>query len=211
MKDNLAFEFFNIILPASKIETTIGNVKELVRSGDVNEEVEENILKAELYIANLAQKNIPLGVRILSETSKIIYGKIYSWAGKLKVESRPKLEELFSLIKEQWELSLVDEELRLDLLAAAYHGVLNIRPFFDGNEKIARLFANYIALKYDLPMFEVAPSTKDETLYKKYLKALKLADTGDLSLVRERIRNVLSNSASGISTSKLGPSGSVGD
>jgi fido (protein-threonine AMPylation protein) len=211
MKDNLAFEFFNIILPASKMEATIGNVKELVGSGDVHEEVAENTLKAELYIANLAQKNVPLGVRILSESSKIIYGKIYSWAGKIKVESRTKLEELFSLIREQWELSLVDEELRLDLMAAAYHGVLNIRPFFDGNEKVARLFVNYIALKYDLPMFEVAPSAKDEHVYKKYLKALKVADTGDLSLVRERIRNVLSNSVSGISTSKLGPSGSVGD
>jgi fido (protein-threonine AMPylation protein) len=211
MRDDLAFEFFNIILPASKIEETIGNVKELVSSGDVNEEVQDNILKAELYIASLSQKQVSLNVKILADVSKIIYGKIYSWAGKLKVESRPKLEELLSLIKEEWEMSLLDDELRLDLMAMAYHGILNIRPFFDGNEKVARLFANYLALKYDLHLFEIAPTTKDEQLYKKYLRALKVADTGDISILREMIRNVLYKSADGISTSKLGPSASVGD
>jgi fido (protein-threonine AMPylation protein) len=211
MRDDLAFEFFNIILPASKIEESIGNVKELVGSGDVNEEVEDNVLKAELYIANLSQKQVPLNVKILCEVSRIIYGKIYSWAGKLKVESRPKLEELFALIKEEWEMSLVDQDLRLDLMAMAYHGILNIRPFFDGNEKAARLFVNYLALKYDLHLFEIAPSHKDEQAYKKYLRALKVADTGDVSVLKGMIRSVLHVSADGISTSPLGPSASVGD
>jgi fido (protein-threonine AMPylation protein) len=211
MRDDLASEFFNIILPASKIEETLGNVKELVGSGDVNEEVEDNVLKAELYIASLSQKQVPLNVKILCDVSRVIYGKIYSWAGKLKVESRPKLEELFSLIKEEWEMSLVDEELRLDLMAMAYHGILNIRPFFDGNEKVARLFVNYLALKYDLHLFEIAPSPKDEQAYKKYLRALKVADTGDVSSLKGMIRSVLNVSANGISRSPLGPSASVGD
>jgi len=211
MKDNLAFEFFNIILPASKMEETIGNVRELVGSGDVNEEVEDNVLKAEFYIANLSQKKVPLNVKVLSEISRVIYGKIYSWAGKIKIESRPKLEDLLFFIKGQWELSLVDQEIRLDLMAAAYHGILNIRPFFDGNEKVARLFVNYLALKYDLHLFEIAPSKKDEQSYSKYLKALKTADKGDLRLIREKIRNVLHMSADGISSSKLGPSASMGD
>ncbi len=211
MRDDLAFEFFNIILPASKIEETLGNVKELVGSGDVNEEVQDNILKAELYIANLSQKQVPLNVKILCEVSRIIYSRIYSWAGKLKVESRPKLEELFSLIKEEWELSLVDEELRLDIMAMAYHGILSIRPFFDGNEKVARLFVNYLALKYGLHLFEIAPSAKDEQGYKKYLRALKVADTGDVSALKGIIRSILHVSADGIPTSPLGPSASVGD
>jgi fido (protein-threonine AMPylation protein) len=211
MRDDLAFEFFNIILPASKIEEAIGNVRELVGSGDVSEEVEDNILKAELYIANLSQKQVPINVKILCDISRSIYGKIYSWAGKLKVESRPRLEELFSLIKEEWEMSLVDEDLRLDLMAMTYHGILSIRPFFDGNEKVARLFVNYLALKYDLHLFEIAPSPKDEQAYRKYLRTLKVADTGDVSLLKGMIKNVLYTSADGISSSALGPSASVGD
>ena len=211
MRDDLAFEFFNIILPASKIEEAIGNIKELVNSDDIEFEVEDNILKAELYIANLSQKPAPLSVKILSEISRLIYGKMYSWAGKVKIESRAKLQELLELIKEDWEMSLVDEELRLDLLATTYHSILSIRPFFDGNEKVARLFVNYLALKYNLHLFEIAPSKKDEQAYRKYIKALKLADNGDLMLIRERIRNILYVSADGISSSKLGPSASVGD
>jgi fido (protein-threonine AMPylation protein) len=145
-KDSLAFEFFNIILPATRVEDAMGNIKELVASGDIGTEVEDNILKTELYVANLAQRKIPLSTKILSQISKITYGKIYSWAGKLKVEARPAMEDMILKISSGWERSILDEELKLETLAFAYHCILKHKPFFDGNEKVARIFVNYLGL-----------------------------------------------------------------
>lgn len=207
--DDLAFEFFNILLPASKMEDTISNIKELVSSGDVANEVEDNILKAELYIANLSQRTIPLNVKILNQISRLIYGRIYSWAGKLKLETRPAMEDMFLRIAKEWDYSILDEELRLDIMAYSYHCILKNKPYFDGNEHVARLFTNYLALKYGLNLFSVAPSKKNEHDYRKYCSELKFADEGNLTHIKERIRDVLCASAGGISSSKLGPSASV--
>ncbi|MCX6112826.1 MAG: Fic family protein, partial [Proteobacteria bacterium] len=121
------------------------------------------------------------------------------------------IDAVLGRILNQWDYSLLDEELRLELLAYSYHGILKNKPFFDGNEKVARLFVNYLALKQDLPLFTIAPSKKDEKNYRKYIKELKLADAGDLIPIKERIRTVLYISADGISTIKLGPSASVTD
>ena len=209
--DKLAFEFFNIILPASKVEEAASNIKDLLAIGDVEHEVEDNILKAELYVSNISQQEIPLNTKILCNISKLIYGKMYSWAGQLKKENRGCIEAVLGRISNQWDYSLLDEELRLELLAYSYHGILKHRPFFDGNEKVARLFVNYLALKQELPLFTVAPSKKDEKSHKKYIRELQLADSGDLIPLKERIRTVLYISADGISTIRLGPSASVTD
>lgn len=209
--DKLAFDFFNIILPASKVEEAANNIKDLLNTGDVEHEVADNILKAELYVSNISQQNIPLSTNILCNVSKLIYGKIYSWAGELKKENRSAIESVLNRISSQWDYSLVDQELRIELLAYAYHGILKNKPFFDGNEKVARLFVNYLALRQDMTLFTIAPSKKDEKNYKKYLKELELADAGDLVPLKERVRTVLYISVDGISTIKLGPSASVTD
>lgn len=209
VKDNLAFEFFNIILPATKVEDVMGNIKELVSSGDINNEVDDNILKAELYIASLAQSDIPLSTRILIQISKLTYGKIYSWAGKLRTESRPAMEDMILSISSLWDRSMTDQELRLDILTRAYHSILKHKPFFDGNEKVARLFTNYLGLKYGTCLFSIAPQKSNELAYKKFCRDLKKADKGDLSLIKERIRNVVFISSDSLCSSKLGPSASV--
>jgi len=211
IKDDLAFEFFNIILPATRVEDTIGNIKELVASGDIDSEVEDNLLKAELYVANLAQKKVSLSTKILCQISKVIYGRIYSWAGKLKMEARPAMEDMMLKISSDWQGSLLDEELRLDLLAFAYHCILKNKPFFDGNEKVARIFVNYLGLKYGTCLFNIAPSKKDEVSYKKFCKDLELADRGNILPIKERIRSVMFISSDSLCSSKLGPSASVKD
>ncbi len=208
IKDDLAFEFFNIILPATKVEDAMGNIKELVLSGDIQNEVDDNILKAELYVANLAQRKIPLSTKILSEISKITYGKIYSWAGKIKVESRPAMEDMILKISSGWGRSIMDEELRLETLAFSYHSILKHKPFFDGNEKVARIFTNYLGLKYGTCLFYIAPLKTDEIAYKKFCRELKAADRGDITPIKERIRNVMFISSDSLYSSKLGPSAS---
>jgi fido (protein-threonine AMPylation protein) len=209
--DKLAFELFNILIPASRVEEAANNIKDLIAAGDVETEIEDNILRAELYVSNISQQNIPLNAKILCNISKLIYGKMYSWAGELKPENRTFVELVLKRISNQWDYSLIDDELRLELLAYAYHGVLKNKPFFDGNEKVARLFVNYLALKQDLPLFVIAPAKKEEKAYKKYLKELRSADEGDLMPLKERIRSVLYISKDGISTLRLGPSATVTD
>jgi fido (protein-threonine AMPylation protein) len=209
--DKIGFDFFNVLLPASRVEEAANDIKDLIATGDVENEVEDNILRAELYVSNISQQNIPLNAKILCNISKHIYSRIYSWAGELKTESRTGVESVLKRISSQWDYSLIDDELRLELLAYAYHGVLKNKPFFDGNEKVARLFVNYLALKQDLPLFAIAPSKKDDKTYKKYLAELKTADDGDLTPLKERIRSVLYISRDGISTLRLGPSATVTD
>ena len=209
INDELGFDFFNVILPASKVEEAIGNIKELVASPDVDNEISDNILKAELYIANLAQRNAPLSTKLLSQISKIIYGKIYSWAGKIKVESRPAMEEMMQKVALDWQYALMDEELRLELFTNVYHCVLKNKPFFDGNEKVARLFTNYLGLKCGTCFFNIAPVKTDDVAYKKFCRELELADDGDNTSIKERLRSIIFISTDSLSYSKLGPSASV--
>ncbi|MFH1223429.1 MAG: hypothetical protein V1647_03690, partial [Pseudomonadota bacterium] len=68
---------------------------------------------------------------------------------------------------------------------------------------------NYLAIKYGLNLFTVAPSKKDESEYKKYINDVKLADNGNLSALKERLRKVVRMDAIDFSSSKLGPSASV--
>jgi fido (protein-threonine AMPylation protein) len=209
--DRFAAELLNILIPANQVEEAMENVRDVMSMADVDHELDDNLLKAELYVANISQQNIPLSIKIVSNISKLIYGKMYSWAGQINPQNRALVEKVLERIVKQWDYSLIDEEVRLELLAYSYHGLVKSKPFFDGNERVARVFVNYLALKQNLPIFSLAPSKKDIKSYRKYIKTLKSADNGDLIPLKEHIRETLNLSSNGSSKVGLGPSATVSD
>lgn len=201
-----AFDFFNIILPASRVEQKINDFNEIINAKNVEVEVSDNILKAELYL--VSQQIMPISVSILSKISSIVFGKMYSWAGKLDIRSRTAIDIVISTINTKWDDSLKDDELKIDLMAYGYHSITKLKPFFDGNEVVARLFVNFIGLKYGYNIFEIKPEKTKKIEYSKYIEELKFADKGNLKFLRERIKNNIKKNFENIG---LGPSAYVTD
>jgi fido (protein-threonine AMPylation protein) len=202
--DDLTFEFLNIILPASYVEQRIEDMKDVVMAKDIDTELSDNILKAELYVATLASQDIEINVSLIKNISKIVYKNMYSWAGKINTKARTKIDILISTISTKWEDALFDKDLQLDLMAYSYHTIIKTRAFFDGNEVVARLFVNYLALRFGYIMFDVMP--KDSSKLEDYKNDLKLADKGNLTKIRERIEKEIF-----FKNEELGPSGYVGN
>ncbi len=72
-------------------------------------------------------------------------------------------------------------------LAESHHGFLRIHPFDDGNGRTARLIANYVLLKKNLPPIVIKSVERD-----RYLNGLQNADTGKiLPLTRFMLDNVI--------------------
>lgn len=88
------------------------------------------------------------------------------------------------------------EEL-VHFLAWIHHRFLWIHPFVDYNGRIGRLLINIILLNLDLPPIELKVETKAGR--KRYIRALKNADNGDLSglenLILEAIEETTENLA----------------
>lgn len=85
-----------------------------------------------------------------------------------------------------------DEDRVLEVLSMVYHSLLYIQPFWDGNEKVARLFTNYLALGYQMPMFDIAPDKENKPKYMEFISAVRNADSGDISTLISHLNGVIS-------------------
>jgi Fic family protein len=105
-------------------------------------------------------KQIPNSVRLRS-------GQIHHYASP---EDTPILmKELFN------EYSKFSKKHPISVAIATHHEFTAIHPFDDGNGRVARLWTNYILLKYGYPPLIVRAENKNE-----YLTALQKGDIGDL-------------------------------
>lgn len=223
-------DLFNILIPASKVEKTINNIRELKNSSNLDDKIKNNVLKAELIIAGRScEDTIYADNGFLCELSKIVFDNIYSDSGKFRNTSRVyrykdscftgvnpnmisfELEKCFEIIKNSLENNSLKLRSKLKLLAFAYNNILRIHPFNDGNEKIARLYSNYLALKLDFNMFDVAPLKNDKEAYEKYLAELRLADSGMLEFLTFRIKKAINASKKNIEFPYIGQSACLAD
>jgi len=85
----------------------------------------------------------------------------------------------------------VDNYLKeiISLTAWAQHRFVWIHPFNDYNGRTARLLTNLIFLKLGLPLLEIKVESKKDREH--YIKAMKLADKNDYSLLEEIIFSAL--------------------
>ena len=221
-------DLFNILIPASRVERTINNIKLLKEADSVDNKINDGVLKAELFIAQKAfEDNLFSNLNFLSDISKIIFENIYSDAGKIRKTNRIyknsnfnginsdliffEFEKLFDLINKKFENGFSKLRDKLTILGVTYTSILKIHPFNDGNEKVARLYTNYLALKLNFNIFEIAPSKTDKNAYEKYLSEIKLADSGVLEFITFRIKKAINNRKKSIDYSTIGESAILAD
>lgn len=197
-------DFFNILLPASRVSRTLKDIDNILNTDDINKSFAKQEAQAELFVFEEAEKTKPLTVDFIKEISKVLFAETTSWAGKFRTNTGevlslvgeyvpvehnkiiPSIKTLIKEIVELWEEALKNQKLQYSLLTHAYHSILLIRPFFDGNERVAKLFMNYLAVKLSLPPISIAPQ-KDSKDYKSYIMAIKAADDGN----KKQLENIL--------------------
>jgi len=221
-------DLFNVLIPASKVEKTINDIKTLIKTDNVDQRVLNAVLKAEVFLAKKAFDSFEHNTQLLCDISNLLLEGLYTGAGSLRRDERiistslgeykavdPKSiqEQLEALIaKVVLELNNQTQSIQelLSIMAVAYHGILKIQPFIDRNEKIARLYANYIGLKYGLPFFEIAPNKSNEAEYGRFLTDLKSADAGDLEAITTRVKKACDTENRSSFTRTIGKPGFVG-
>jgi len=97
-------------------------------------------------------------------------GEMFEYASPM--DTPIQMGELIQWFREEEE----KKELHpIQLAALLHYKFVRIHPFDDGNGRISRLLMNYVLLKNDYPPIIIKSDDK-----KNYLRALNLADTGDL-------------------------------
>ncbi len=154
----------------------------------------KNITKAAIkYLsAKPSKKSAPFTFEWFLKLHKEMFGDVWEWAGKIRqinlsIGIKPylistELKKLADDIK-FWEENGSFEIV--EIAARIHHRAVFIHPFLNGNGRWARMLANIYLKQNDLkPTFwNENLLSKTNPTRKEYIKALKLADNGDFSLL----------------------------
>lgn len=158
---------------------------------ELNEWERENILRARAWALNPGQlrKAEPAADGYVRELHRRMFDQTWRWAGQYR-HTEKNIGILVHEIRERLGTLLGDvsywianQTYHTDEIAIRFHHQLTvIHPFPNGNGRHARLIADVLAVKLGRPEFTwgrteiaAAGSARDA-----YLRALKLADTGNL-------------------------------
>jgi Fic family protein len=97
-------------------------------------------------------------------------GEIFHYASP--IDTPIKMQELID-----WYRSEEGSIHPVTLAAMLHYKFVSIHPFDDGNGRISRLLVNYVLIRNGLPPVVIKSSDKAN-----YLRALHLADVGDVDL-----------------------------
>jgi len=169
----------------------------------LNELEAKGVLRAEEYMLDL-DFPVEITTNLVLDIHKTTFGEIYEWAGKwrnkdLQVGSYippkyfdvPRLmsEFIYNLNYRLQNMVSNDTEAIAGELAWAHHKMVHIHPFVNGNGRSARLITNLLAYMHGYQSVELYQREGDGR--KKYLQAVKLADTYDFSELEQMIRGQL--------------------
>lgn len=101
-------------------------------------------------------------------------------------------EEMYFLdkfIEEMLTKKLTIEEI-IEFSSTVHHRITSIHPFRDGNGRVARIAANLVLRYYNFPYILIPKVRTKENMR----KALRTADAGDLTMLRELNSDLLSDS-----------------
>ncbi len=154
----------------------------------------KNITKAAIkYLsAKPSKKSAPFTFEWFLKLHKEMFDDVWEWAGKIRqidlsIGIKPylistELKKLADDIK-FWEENGSFEIV--EIAARIHHRAVFIHPFLNGNGRWARMLANIYLKQNDLkPTFwNENLLSKTNPTRKEYIKALKLADNGDFSLL----------------------------
>lgn len=170
-------------------------IPSIITREDLNACEQENIMQARQWIM---QKSTLSRVDLISEdfiklVHKKMYGRVWKWAGKYRRTNKNigvdyycipmELKKLLDDIKYWIENDIYTFD---DLAIVLHHRLVKIHLFPNGNGRHARLYADAIAFFYTGNTLSWG---MHQTLYtdnetrKEYIKALRLADQGEYSLL----------------------------
>lgn len=167
----------------------------------LNELEAKGILRAEEFMLDL-DFPVEITTSLILDIHRTAFGEIYEWAGKwrnrdLQVGSYtpPRFFNVPRLMSEfihnlNFRLQdLYGADALIRELAWAHHTMVHIHPFVNGNGRSARLITNLLAYMHGYQSVELYQREGDSR--KKYLQAVKLADTYDFSELEQMIREQL--------------------
>lgn len=176
----------------------------LLNIGDkdqLNELEAKGVLRAEEFILDLDYP-IDVSTSLLLEIHRVAFGEIYEWAGtwrkkdlQVGAHTPPKFYDIPRLMGEfiyelnRYFLPAKNEEELVRLLSWAHHKLVYIHPFINGNGRSSRLLTDLLAYMHGYQSVELYQ--RDGEGRKKYLQAVKLADTHDFSELEQMIREQL--------------------
>lgn len=158
------------------------------------------IAEAKAYMFGL-NANVKIDINLLKDLHKKAFDRLYYWAGKIRTTETNigvasyQIQERLKLFLDNLDyrlkfINIDDIEQVIGLLAEVHHAIVYIHPFVNGNGRIARLFTNLISLKLSYPPFEIYVRDLSEAR-KKYIEAIKKADNGDYTQLKNLIKKSL--------------------
>ncbi len=172
---------------------------QVLTEGDVRD-LNKILLKEPFWQTAITPAGQPTRKRIIPGQYKTQPNHVRTATGELYRFAEP---EETPLLMAQWirdfRRDLAREAYPLPMfLAESHHGFLRIHPFDDGNGRTARLIANYVLLRNDLPPIVIKSVERD-----RYISGLQNADTGHiLPLARFMLDNVIWSLDLGIRAAK---------
>jgi len=158
----------------------------------------ENINQAIIWSGNLKTNDI-LNIEFICKLHKQMFSNVWKWAGKFRKSKKnigiPYIQiavELQTLCDDSQAWIEYDTYTPDEFAARFHHRLVFIHPFSNGNGRHARLMADVILEKlFIAEVFSWGGESlaNHKKTREKYIKALKLADDHDYSLLLEFVRS----------------------
>jgi Fic-DOC domain mobile mystery protein B len=158
----------------------------------------ENINKAFIWSGKLKTKDI-LNVEFICKLHRKMFSNVWKWAGKFRKSKKnigiPYIQipvELQTLCDDSQAWIEYNTYLPDEFAARFHHRLVLIHPFSNGNGRHARLMADLILEKiFTKEIFSWGGGSlaNHNKIREEYIKALKLADECDYSLLLEFVRS----------------------
>lgn len=158
----------------------------------------ENIKQAIMWSENLKTTDI-LNIEFICRLHKKMFSNVWKWAGKFRKSQKnigiPYIQievELQTLCDDAQAWIEYNTYFPDEFAARFHHRLVFIHPFSNGNGRHARLMADLILEKlFTTEVFSWGGESlaNHKKSRKEYIKALKLADEYDYSLLLEFVRS----------------------
>lgn len=174
--------------------------KWIANRGDLDQAEAQNISEAfAKYFTSRIQCGEILDELFVRKLHSEMYSKVWVWAGKYRqvetsmgVDPQKIQEAVYELMKNSkyWIDSTSTEGID-KTVCEIHHKLVLIHPFRNGNGRMARLYADLLLISKGQPIFSWGGVELDGSSPTRdiYIKSLRAADKGDLSLLCAFVRS----------------------
>lgn len=190
------FETDDNSTPLTEEEKQQLKAKWITTRAELNELETKGIANAEIWL--LKNKKDILNETFIKNLHKKMFGDIWKWAGTFRTTERnigvapyeiqPKLRILLDDVKFWIDNRTFSPK---EIAIRFHHRLVQIHPFPNGNGRISRLMADLLMKQFGLPVLKWGSGdlTQISELRKKYISALREADSGSYSLLLSFVEN----------------------